>query len=45
MTPAFDWAILLAAWFALFGIGACILAVLEWRDRRKARRKAQGGAP
>jgi hypothetical protein len=38
MTPAaFDWALLLAVWFGIFGLGACILAVYEWQLRRRNR--------
>ena len=34
---AFDWALLLAVWFGILGLGACILAVYEWRLRRRNR--------
>jgi hypothetical protein len=34
---AFNWTILLCAWFALFGLGACALAVYEWHLRRRNR--------
>jgi hypothetical protein len=34
---AFNWTVLLCAWFALFGLGACGLAVYEWRLRRRNR--------
>lgn len=38
MTPAaFDWGLLLAVWFGIFGLGACILAVYEWHLRRRNR--------
>lgn len=38
MTPAaFDWLLLLAGWFALFGLGSCILAAYEWYLRRRNR--------
>ena len=36
-TEAFDWFVLLAAWFALFGLNACALAVYEWWLRRRTR--------
>jgi hypothetical protein len=34
---AFNWAVLLAVWFGIFGVGACGLAVYEWRLRRRNR--------
>ena len=34
---AFNWTVLLAVWFALFGLGACALAVYEWYERRRNR--------
>ena len=38
MSPiAFDWAVLLAVWFGIFGLGACILAVYEWYLRHRNR--------
>jgi hypothetical protein len=36
-TEAFNWTVLLCAWFALFGLGACALAVYEWYLRRRNR--------
>jgi hypothetical protein len=37
MSAAFDWGVLLAVWFGIFGLGACGLAVYEWRLRRRNR--------
>jgi len=34
-SEAFGWGALLALWFGIFGLGACILAVCEWYERRK----------
>ena len=34
---AFDWTILLCAWFALFGIGAAVLGAYEWYERHRNR--------
>ena len=34
---ALEWALLLAAWFGIFGLGAFILAVSEWYLRRRNR--------
>lgn len=32
---AFGWGVLLAFWFSIFGLGACILAVYGWYESRK----------
>lgn len=34
---AFDWTMLLCAWFALFGIGAAALGAYEWYERHQNR--------
>ncbi len=36
-TEAFEWFVLLAAWFALFGVGAAALGAYEWWLRRRSR--------
>jgi hypothetical protein len=34
---AFNWTVLLAVWFGIFGLGACALAVYEWYERHRKR--------
>jgi hypothetical protein len=36
-TEAFEWFVLLAAWFALFGVGAAALGAYEWWLRHRSR--------
>jgi len=36
-TEAFEWFVFLAAWFALFGVGAAALGAYEWWLQRRSR--------